>query len=138
MLAFARKTLSLMMASAFAAGVYGVSADISEARKSKSSGKHHSHHQSHKHNKSNRHHHSYNHHYKHDNWHYRHNHYGRWVAGGVVAGVTAAAIGSAIYSLPSGCRVVYSGGAKFWDCGPNWYQARYYGPNVRYVAVAPR
>lgn len=79
------------------------------------------------------------HHYNNDHWHRNnYNYYGRWGAGAVAAGVTAAAIGSVVYSLPSGCRTVYSGGVKYWDCGGSWYQAQYYGSNVGYVAVPPR
>jgi hypothetical protein len=78
------------------------------------------------------------HHHGYDNWHRGYNHYGRWAAGAVAVGATAAAIGSVVYSLPSGCRTVYSGGVKYWDCGGSWYQAQYYGSNVGYVAVPPR
>lgn len=81
------------------------------------------------------------HHHNNDHWHdshhhhNHHDHYGRWVAGGVAAGVTAAAIGSIVYSLPSGCRTFYSGGTKYWDCGNVYYRASFQGSNVTYVVV---
>jgi hypothetical protein len=78
------------------------------------------------------------HHNKNDKYHVNNNYYGRWGAGAVAAGVTAAAVGTAIYSLPAGCRTVYSGGVKYSDCGGTWYQPQYEGSTVSYVAVAPR
>jgi hypothetical protein len=124
-----------LFAAVLAMGAVSVTADVSEARKYRASGKHHSHHKPAKKSHHKSHHGHHYHHHNHDNWHHGWNHYGRWVAGGVAAGVTAAAIGSAVYSLPAGCRVVYSGGVKYWDCGGAWYRARYRGSNVTYVAV---
>ncbi len=73
------------------------------------------------------------HHYqKADKWHKHHNYYGRWVAGAA----TAAAIGTILYSLPSACRVFYSGGVKYWECGGVYYRQRYQGSQVVYVVVA--
>lgn len=77
-------------------------------------------------------------HYGYDKWQRNYNYYGRWGAGAVAAGVTAAAIGSVAYSLPSGCGTVYSGGVKYYNCGSSWYQPQYYGSNIGYVAVPPR
>jgi hypothetical protein len=77
------------------------------------------------------------HHHGNDNWHRNNNYYGRWGAGAVAVGATAAAVGSAAYysSLPSGCGTVYSGGVKYWNCGGTRYQAQYYGSNIGYVPV---
>jgi hypothetical protein len=132
-----RKYAQIVLAALFVAGPVTLSAHDADAKKYRHSAKGHSHS---KHHASKGHHskgHGNNHHHHHhDNWHHYGNHYGRWVAGGVAAGVTAAAIGSVAYSLPSGCRVVYSGGVKYWDCGGAWYGARYRGSNITYVRVA--
>lgn len=52
---------------------------------------------------------------------------------GLAAGVTAAAIGSRTYALPSTC--VQEGG--YFRCGDTWYQPQYAGSSVTYVAVSP-
>lgn len=57
------------------------------------------------------------------------------VARGVAAGVTAAAIGSVIYSLPGGCRTVVSNGIAYRECDGIWYAPRYQGSQVIYVVV---
>ena len=55
---------------------------------------------------------------------------------GVAAGVTAAAIGSLAYSLPSGCTP-YTYAGPYYQCGNVWYQPQYQGSNVTYVVVNP-
>lgn len=57
------------------------------------------------------------------------------VAGAVA--VTAAAIGSIAYSIPSSCVAVVSGGVTYQQCGSTWYQPQYAGTSVNYVVVAP-
>lgn len=57
------------------------------------------------------------------------------VAGAVA--VTAAAIGSVAYSIPSSCVAVVSGGVTYQQCGSTWYQPQYAGTSVNYVVVAP-
>lgn len=57
------------------------------------------------------------------------------VAGAVA--VTAAAIGSVVYSIPSSCVAVVSGGVTYQQCGSTWYQPQYAGTSVNYVVVAP-
>jgi len=54
---------------------------------------------------------------------------GRAAAWGLAAGATAAAIGSTVYSLPSGCAS-YNG---YYNCGGSWYQPSGTG----YVVVNP-
>ena len=53
------------------------------------------------------------------------------------AAVTAAAIGSVAYSIPSSCTAVVSAGATYQQCGSTWYQPQYAGTSVTYVVVAP-
>jgi hypothetical protein len=54
-------------------------------------------------------------------------------AAAVTAGValTAAAVGSIAYSLPSGCSPYYG----YYACGGVYYQPQYQGDNVTYVVV---
>jgi hypothetical protein len=59
----------------------------------------------------------------------------RGVAAGVAYGVTAAAIGSVAYSLPSGCGSVYYGGSPYYNCGGTYYRPQYRGSDVTYVVV---
>jgi len=57
------------------------------------------------------------------------------VAGAVA--VTAAAIGSVAYSIPSSCVAVVQAGVTYQQCGSTWYQPQYAGTSVNYVVVAP-
>jgi len=52
---------------------------------------------------------------------------------GAAAAVTAAAIGSVAYSIPSNCVYVNA----YYQCGSTWYQPQYAGSNVQYVVVNP-
>jgi hypothetical protein len=54
---------------------------------------------------------------------------------GAVAGMTAAAIGSAYYSLPYGCSPYPYGGYSYYSCGGAYYEPRYEGDTVVYVTV---
>jgi hypothetical protein len=51
---------------------------------------------------------------------------------GAVAGLTAAAVGSSYYGLPSGCSPYYG---SYYDCGGVYYQPQYQGTDVTYVVV---
>ena len=55
----------------------------------------------------------------------------RGAAWGAAAAVTAAAVGSWAYSLPSGC----SPWGGYYSCGGTWYQPQYSGSDVTYVVV---
>ena len=59
------------------------------------------------------------------------------VAVGTAAAVTAAAIGSVVYSLPPSCTSVIVSGISYQQCGSAWYQPQYAGSNVTYVVVNP-
>ena len=58
---------------------------------------------------------------------------------GLVAGaaITAAAIGSTVYSLPSDCVVTSVNGVTYQQCGSTWYQPQFEGENTTYVVVNP-
>jgi hypothetical protein len=47
----------------------------------------------------------------------------------------AAAYGSTVYALPSGCGSQMYGASTYYSCGGVWYQPRYYGSQVNYQAV---
>ena len=55
----------------------------------------------------------------------------RGAAWGAAAAVTAAAIGSMAYALPTGC----SPWGGYYSCGGTWYQPQYSGSDVTYVVV---
>jgi hypothetical protein len=57
------------------------------------------------------------------------------VAVGAVAGVTAAAVSGAYYSLPPGCPPYPYGGYTYYSCGGAYYQPQYEGDTVTYVTV---
>jgi hypothetical protein len=57
------------------------------------------------------------------------------VAIGAVAGLTAAAIGSRYYALPTGCGPYPYGGFTYYSCGNAWYKPTYQGDTVVYVVV---
>jgi hypothetical protein len=59
------------------------------------------------------------------------------VVAGAAAGLTAAAIGSVAYSLPSGCGSYYAYGHPYYNCGGTYYQPQYQGTDVTYVVVQP-
>ncbi len=80
--------------------------------------------------------------YNHDVYHHYNNNYrydygwGGAVAAGVAVGVTAAAIGSVAYALPSGCSSTVVNGVIYQQCGSTWYQPQYAGNSMSYVVVA--
>lgn len=51
--------------------------------------------------------------------------------------VTAAAIGSIVYSVPPSCSQVVVNGIAYQQCGSTWYQPQYAGTTVQYVVVNP-
>ncbi len=59
----------------------------------------------------------------------------RGVAVGAAVAVTAAVIGSVVYTLPSGCTTVIRSGISYRQCGSTWYEPRYSGNDVTYVVV---
>jgi hypothetical protein len=53
--------------------------------------------------------------------------------------VTAAVIGSIVYTPPPNCVPVNVGGVAYQQCGSTWYQPQYVGTQVQYVVVvAPK
>jgi len=58
------------------------------------------------------------------------------VVGAAVA-VTAAAIGSVVYTVPSDCEVVYVNGVCYNNCNGTWYQPQLHGDDVEYTVVPP-
>jgi hypothetical protein len=62
-----------------------------------------------------------------------------YVAAGAVVGaaVTAAAIGSVAYTLPSSCSVVVVNDITYDQCGSTWYQPQFAGTTTTYVVVSP-
>ncbi len=72
-------------------------------------------------------------------WHDWDDHYhpvARGVAVGTAAAVTAAAIGSMIYTLPPSCSPYPYRSYTYYSCGGVWYQPQYQGTTVTYVVVA--
>ena len=61
----------------------------------------------------------------------------RGVAIGATAAVTAAVVGSMIYSLPPNCVTVVRYGTSYRQCGNDWYEPRYSGNSVTYIVVNP-
>jgi hypothetical protein len=53
------------------------------------------------------------------------------------AAVTAAVVGSVVYSLPPACSSVVVGNVAYQQCGSTWYQPQYAGTTVNYVVVNP-
>lgn len=58
---------------------------------------------------------------------------------GVAAGaaLTAAAIGSIVYSLPPDCVVTVVNGMTYNQCGSTWYEPQFSGTSTTYVVVEP-
>lgn len=56
---------------------------------------------------------------------------------GTAAAVTAAAIGSIVYSVPPSCVTTVVNGIAYQQCGSTWYQPQYAGSSVQYVVVSP-
>jgi hypothetical protein len=72
----------------------------------------------------------------HTDWDRHHYHpVARGVAVGTAAAVTAAAIGSVVYSLPSGCGYRTINGVRYYECGGTWYEQRYAGSQLTYIVV---
>ena len=76
-----------------------------------------------------------------DDWHDHDDDWDHPVAKGIAIGaaatVTAAVIGSIVYSVPPDCRPVVVNGFTYQQCGSTWYQPQYAGSQVTYVVVNP-
>lgn len=59
------------------------------------------------------------------------------VAVGAAAVVTAAVVGSMVYSLPPRCAPYVHAGVTYQQCGGAYYQPQYSGSSVTYVVVNP-
>ena len=59
------------------------------------------------------------------------------VAVGAAAAVTAAAIGSTVYTLPSDCVSTIVNGVTYMQCGSTWYEPQFYGTDASYTVVSP-
>lgn len=51
--------------------------------------------------------------------------------------VTAAVIGSIVYSVPPGCTTVMVNGFAYQQCGNTWYQPQMSGSSTTYIVVNP-
>ena len=58
-------------------------------------------------------------------------------AGVAAAAVTAAAIGSTVYTLPSDCVSTIVNGVTYMQCGSTWYEPQFYGGDASYTVVSP-
>jgi hypothetical protein len=58
------------------------------------------------------------------------------VAVGAAIAVTAAVIGSSVYTLPAGCTTVIRSNVSYRQCGSTWYEPRYSGNDVTYIVIA--
>ena len=68
--------------------------------------------------------------------HYSGGHYwGAGLAAATAVGITAAAIGSIAYALPSGCGNFYVYGSPYYNCGGTYYAPQYSGGDVTYIVV---
>jgi hypothetical protein len=61
--------------------------------------------------------------------------WGTAAAVATTAAVTAAAIGSVVYSLPPSCTIVVVNGYSYQQCGNVWYQPQLTGSSTTYVVV---
>ncbi len=62
----------------------------------------------------------------------------RAAAVGYAAGaVTAAAVGTAVYDLPSSCTTTVVNGTTYMQCGDSWYKPQFSGTTTTYVVVNP-
>ncbi len=49
--------------------------------------------------------------------------------------VTAAVVGSIVYTLPPSCTVIMANGIAYQQCGNVWYQPQFVGTSTTYVVV---
>ncbi len=59
----------------------------------------------------------------------------RGVAIGATAAITAAVIGSIVYTLPPSCTTVFINGVTYQQCGSSWYQPQVVGGSTQYIVV---
>ena len=57
------------------------------------------------------------------------------VATAAAIGITAAVIGSIVYSVPPSCSTIIVNGISYSQCGSTWYQPQYVGTTVQYIVV---
>src|SRR5262249_2865273 len=62
---------------------------------------------------------------------------GTAAAGATTAAVTAAVVGTRVYTLPPSCTAVVAGGVTYQHCGSAWYQPQFVGTSTTYVVVNP-
>jgi hypothetical protein len=62
--------------------------------------------------------------------------YRRPVARAAAVAATAAAVGSVVYSVPSGCSTTEVNGTTYVQCGSTWYRPEYNGTTTTYVVVS--
>jgi hypothetical protein len=69
----------------------------------------------------------------------RHHHHPIGTAAAITATavVTAAVVGSIVYTIPPSCVPVQVGNMIYQQCGNTWYQPQYAGASVQYVVIAP-
>jgi len=72
-----------------------------------------------------------------DNDRHHHHPVGTAVAVTTAAVVTAAVVGSVVYTVPPSCVPVQIGNAIYQQCGTTWYQPQYVGSSVQYVVINP-
>jgi len=59
----------------------------------------------------------------------------RGMAIGATAAVTAAVIGSIVYTLPPSCTTVIVNGVTYQQCGSTWYQPQVVSGTTQYVVI---
>ena len=71
-------------------------------------------------------------------YHDHHDHHPIATAAAVTATavVTAAVVGSIVYSIPPSCSTVIVNGFAYQQCGSTWYQPQFVGTTTSYVVVA--
>ncbi len=66
------------------------------------------------------------------------NPWGAAAAGALVgSAITAAAVGSTVYTLPADCVTTVVNGIAYSRCGDTWYQPQFEGTTTSYVVVSP-
>jgi hypothetical protein len=53
------------------------------------------------------------------------------------AAVTAAVVGTRVYTLPPACSIMVVNGISYQNCGGTWYQPQFSGGNTTYIVVNP-
>lgn len=66
-----------------------------------------------------------------------HSGWGVAAAVATTAVVTAAVVGSVVYTLPPSCTIVVVNGFSYQQCGTVWYQPQISGSSTTYIVVNP-